>query len=256
MNFKNLHQQTSPLLLCNVWDVASAKIAEKLNFSAIGTSSSAIATMLGYNDGEEIPFAELAYVVQRIASGTKLPLSVDLESGYSQEPQQIADHIRQLKNWGIAGINIEDSVVSKQRTLLEAEQFSKTLSQVKATLRKNKVDIFINVRIDTFIVPSHDVIKETARRIQMYQNAGADGIFVPYVIEEKDIVRLVNSTHLPLNVMCMPDLPDFRRLSELGVKRISMGNFLFDKMCECFETVTARVANEQSFKSIFHHAGN
>jgi 2-methylisocitrate lyase-like PEP mutase family enzyme len=256
MNFKNLHQQTSPLLLCNVWNVASAKIAEKLNFSAIGTSSSAIATMLGYNDGEEIPFAELAYIVQRIASSTKLPLSVDLESGYSQEPQQIADHIRQLKNWGIVGINIEDSVVSDQRTLLEAEQFLKTLSQVKATLRKNKVDIFINVRIDTFVVPSHDVIKETVRRIQMYQNAGADGIFVPCVVEEKDIARLVNSTHLPLNVMCMPGLPGFGRLSELGVKRISMGNFLFDKMCECFETVAARITNEQSFKSIFYHAGN
>lgn len=212
--------------------------------------------MLGYNDGEEMPFAELEYIVQRIAAGTKLPLSVDLESGYSREPQQIADHIRRLKNLEVVGINIEDSVVDEERTLLEAEQFSRTLSQVKAALREDNTDIFINVRIDTFILRCHDVIKETARRIEMYQNAGADGIFVPCVVEENDITHLVNSTHLPFNVMCMPGLPDFDRLSELGVKRISMGNFLFDKVYECFETVTTTVTNEKSFKSIFHHADN
>ena len=63
MNFKNLHHQDAPLLICNVWDVASAKAAEKLNFKAIGTSSGAIASMLGYIDGEEMSFEELEYIV-------------------------------------------------------------------------------------------------------------------------------------------------------------------------------------------------
>jgi 2-methylisocitrate lyase-like PEP mutase family enzyme len=94
MEFKNLHNQDKPLLIGNVWDVPSAKTAEKLNFKAIGTSSFAIAALLGYNDGEEMEFSELEYFVKRIASNTKLPLSVDLESGYSRDPKEIANNIK------------------------------------------------------------------------------------------------------------------------------------------------------------------
>ncbi len=85
MVFKKLHNQNYPLLICNVWDVASAKIAEKLSFQAIGISSAAIATLLGYKDGENMSFSELSYLVKRIIAKTKLPLTVDLESGYSRE---------------------------------------------------------------------------------------------------------------------------------------------------------------------------
>lgn len=84
MEFKNLHNQNKPLLVCNVWDIPSTELAEKLNFQAIGTSSSAVASILGYNDGEEMEFSELEYFVKRISYISKLPLSVDLESGYSR----------------------------------------------------------------------------------------------------------------------------------------------------------------------------
>jgi len=96
MDFKNLHKNENPVLICNVWDVESARLAQKLNFKAMGTSSGAIATMLGYQDGEEMSFDELEYIVERITSSTAIPLSVDLEAGYSREPGEIADHIRRL----------------------------------------------------------------------------------------------------------------------------------------------------------------
>ncbi len=82
MSFKKLHEQRNPLVICNVWDVASVKTAEKLNFQAIGTSSAAIATMLGYEDGEQMSFSELTYIVKRIMKNTELPVTVDIEMGY------------------------------------------------------------------------------------------------------------------------------------------------------------------------------
>lgn len=251
MEFKNLHNQEKPLLIGNVWDVPSTKIAEKLNFQAIGTSSSAIATLLGYNDGEEMEFSELEYFIKRIAINTNLPLSVDLESGYSRNPKQIINHIKRLAELGVVGINIEDSVVNEKRILLDANGFAKTLTEIKEHLEKEKIDIFINVRTDTFILLQENVIEETKKRIKLYQNAGASGIFTPCIERENDIKTIVDATNLPINVMCMPNLPDFETLTKLSVKRISMGNFIFDKMYGKFEETIQTVLNQKSFKAIF-----
>ena len=209
MEFKNLHNQDTPLIIANVCDLPSTKTAEKLNFQAIGTSSSAIAALLGYNDGEEMEFSELEYFIKRIARNTNLPLSVDLESGYSRNPKQIVHHIKRLSALGVVGINIEDSVVNEKRTLLDATHFSKTLTEIKQQLEKENIDTFINVRTDTFILLKEDIINETKKRIQLYENAGVNGIFVPCIEKENDIKTIVDSTSLPINVMCMPNLPNF-----------------------------------------------
>lgn len=115
MTFHELHQNADPLILCNVWDVASAKVAEKSGFQAIGTSSAAIASMLGYEDGEKIKFEELCYFVKKIAKSTSLPLSIDLEAGYSRTPTEIIKHIKILSTYGVVGINIEDSILNEER---------------------------------------------------------------------------------------------------------------------------------------------
>ncbi len=251
MKFKNLHEQSAPLLICNVWDVASTKVAERLNFKAVGTSSAAIATMLGYNDGEEMSFSELEYLVKCITQNTDIPLTVDLESGYSREPSSIANNIKRLADLGVVGINIEDTIVESNRTFLDAEQFAKTITHVKTQLRKENIDIFLNVRTDSFLLGHSNPVEESLRRIRLYENAGADGIFVPCIVKEADIKSIVESTSLPINVMCMPTLPDFEKLKALGVKRISMGNFLFDNMYKKFEQRLGEIATHQSFKSIF-----
>lgn len=251
MEFKDLHNQEKPLLIGNVWDVPSAKIAEKLNFQAIGTSSSAIASILGYNDGEEMEFSELEYFVKRISLKSKLPLSVDLESGYSREPKEIFNHIKRLAKLGVVGINIEDSVVNEKRELLDANSFAKTFKEIKELLSKEDINIFLNVRTDTFILLQENRIEETKKRIELYEIAGANGIFVPCIEKMSDIQKIVNYTSLPINVMCMPELPDFETLKDLGVKRISMGNFIFDKMYNLFEKTTQKVITENSFNSIF-----
>lgn len=251
MTFKELHNQDKPLLLGNVWDVPSTMTAEKLGFQAVGTSSWAVAALLGYEDGEKISFAELEYMVKRIAMNTNLPLSVDLESGYSRKPSEIADHIKRLADVGVVGVNFEDSVLVDNRILIDASNFAKVLTEVNEILQKGNIDVFINVRTDSFLLGHANAANESKRRIGLYESAGADGIFTPCIQNKNDIEEIVECTKLPVNVLCMPNLPDFDTLNELGVKRISMGNFLFDKMYSMYEESAALLINQGSFKSVF-----
>ena len=251
MSFKNLHQQNTPLILCNVWDAASAQSAEKHNFNAIGTSSTAIAKMLGYEDGEQMNFPELVFIVKRLLASTSLPISVDIEAGYSRTAAEIADHIKTLSDLGVVGINIEDSIVTNERVLLEAEEFATKISAIKQQLIQDDVDIFINVRTDTFLLGNVNALAETKERITLYESSGIDGIFVPCITRESDIGAVVKHTELPVNVMCMPDLPNFEVLGELGVKRISMGNSMFENLSLSFEKMLCSVMESQSFHPVF-----
>lgn len=237
------------MLLCNVWDVPSAKAAEKNNFNAIGTSSGAIASMLGYNDGEEMSFEELVYIVRRIVENTRLPLSVDLEAGYSRDPEQVIDHIKQLIELGVVGINLEDSLVMDgKREILDAEVFGNLLKVICSNIDDS---VFINVRTDTFLLAHPNPAEETILRSTIYQEAGADGLFVPCITNVSDIKAVIEGINLPLNVMCMPDLPAFHVLEALGVKRVSMGNFVFDKMADQLEIELRKIKSESSFSSLF-----
>ncbi|KGJ96891.1 isocitrate lyase/PEP mutase family protein [Colwellia psychrerythraea] len=252
--FTSQHQQITPLLLCNVWDVASAKTAEKMGFSAIGTSSAAIARMLGYADGEHMQFAELLFIVKRIAACCKLPLSVDIEAGFSDDPQVTAGYIKALAEVGVVGINIEDSKVNKadgQRSLINGDNFAKFLLAITSELLKDNIDVFINVRTDTFLLGIEGALKETQKRADLYQVAGANGLFVPCIVDKQAIETVVNCTILPVNVMCMPDLPGFNNLKLLGVKRISMGNFMFDVLQDDFTARLNNIMKANSFKPVF-----
>lgn len=251
MEFEQLHRQHTPLLLANVWDVRSAKVAETLNFQAMGTSSAAMAAAMGYQDGGEMPFDELLYLVQRIRKNTNLPLSVDIESGHGRTAKEIATNIKRLAEIGVAGINIEDSIVTGSRNLLDADAFASILSEITENLRNEKVGMFINVRTDTFLLGIPNVLEETIKRIKRYEDAGANGIFVPCIEDASAIREVIRCTELPLNVMCMPNLPDFDMLNTLGVKRISMGNFVFDWMYNQFETKTKEILQQKSFNPIF-----
>lgn len=253
MQFKALHNQGQSLLLCNVWDAPSTKIAEQLGFQAVGTSSAAIATQLGKVDGEEISFADLLSVVKNIKRNTSLPVSVDLESGYSRDPKQVCDYITQLAEIGAVGINIEDSLVIKgERSLIDAEQFAIFLRDVVDSLKQDNIEMFINVRCDVYLLGSDDPVNAAKARAKLYQNAGVDGIFLPGIQDNAEIEQLAQFIQLPLNVMSVPGLADFQTLKRVGVSRISMGNVLFDKMYQSLQDNLQSIQKDQSFAEVFN----
>ena len=251
MNFTSLHHTNEALLITNVWDVPSAKTAEKLGYKAIGTSSAAIAEMLGYNDGEELSFSELCYIVKRILARCTLPLSVDIEAGYSKTLPKINENIKVLADLGVVGINIEDSIVTNERALIDSEEFSTLIKGIKEFIELNDLNIFLNARTDTYILNHTDCLAETKKRLKMYDASGADGVFIPCVVKDAEIKELVELVSIPVNVMCMPSLSDFKVLTKLGVKRISMGNFVHGAMMSYLENELKTILNQHSFKSIF-----
>lgn len=115
MNFTELHNQNKPLLIANVWDAGSAIAAQEAGYQALGTSSAAIAAMLGYEDGEAMSFDELFYVVTRIKFATHLPLSIDVEAGFGRTASEIATNLKRLVQLGVVGVNLEDSRVVNTR---------------------------------------------------------------------------------------------------------------------------------------------
>jgi 2-methylisocitrate lyase-like PEP mutase family enzyme len=252
IKFKALHNQTKPLIIGNVWNVQSAKVFEKLNFQAIGTSSAAIAHSLGYDDGEQMPFSDLLFMVEKISKNIHLPLSVDIEFGYGNTATEIANNIISLEKLGVVGINIEDSFFEDgERKLKDRLQFSQLLQEVKSILSQQGISIFINIRCDAFLLNVPNPLQDATERIKSYEQSGADGIFLPCITTESDIAAIVSQTKLPPNVMCMPALPNFETLEKLGVKRISMGNFLNGYAYSSLENMTTKILVEQSFKALF-----
>jgi 2-methylisocitrate lyase-like PEP mutase family enzyme len=238
----------TPLLLANAWDASSAQAAEAAGYQAVGTSSAAIAAMLGYDDGESMPFDELLFVVRRIRASTALPLSVDIEAGYGADCAAVLANVQRLAELGIDGINIEDSrVAGGQRALLPPD----FLAQRLAALRAAFPAIFLNARTDTFLLGGADALQETIARGRIYAGAGAHGLFVPCITAPDDIRAVTGTMDCAVNVMCMPDLPDFATLASLGVHRISMGNFVHGAVTRQLQAALAAIRSQQSFASLF-----
>lgn len=153
---------------------------------------------------------------------------------------------------GIVGINIEDSFFENgERKLKDSLQFSQLLQEIKYILTQQGISIFINARCDAFLLNLPNAQQVATERIKSYEQSGADGIFLPCITKESEIATIVSQTKLPLNVMCMPELPNFETLEKLGVKRISMGNFLNAYTYTSLENMTTEILAKQSFNVLF-----
>ena len=241
--FYQLHQQNKPLIIANAWNVKSAQIIEQNGYEAIATSSGAIANSLGYEDGEKIPFSEMLYIVQRIKSCTNIPLSVDLERGYTDNLSELTDNIQRLVDIGVAGINLEDSQGE--------EIYLKKLFSIKNHLIKTNQKLFINARTDGFLLKLESPLEITLKRAKLYQDAGADGLFVTAISDTTMIKEIASSITLPLNVVGSPKLSSFKTLWECGVRRISMAVFLYKATYNQLENIVKDIKTEQSFVPLF-----
>lgn len=245
--FLRLHKAPEPLLLGNIWDVYSAQLFEAQGYAAIGTSSLAVAKAWGYDDGEKISFDALLQLARRVTTVVRIPFTVDLEGGYSRNVNEILENIQKLCDAGVAGINLEDSVAGQ---LQSSEAFQRVLSAIADDLSRRNLKVFINARTDGFLFGLPAALTETLARIKAYAHTGIHGVFVPGITATADIEAVVKATDLPINVMCIPGLTDFKTLASLGVKRISMGPFLFNKVYSEMKRLSKLIQDEQRFAPI------
>lgn len=249
--FVQLHATEKPLIIGNVWDVTSAKTFESLGYKAIATSSDALAKVYGYDDGEKMPFSDLLRMAEQIARNVSIPFSVDLEGGYSQTTDGIVENITRLYDLGVAGINFEDSLVGGKRGLRSVSDFQKTLAAVREQLLRKNINLFINARTDTYLLGLPAALEETLTRIKAYEEAGASGIFVPCITDANDIRTVVKATSLPINVLARPNLTSVDDLAALGVRRLSMGNAVYDKLTDVLNSTMAAALEKRSLSAIF-----
>jgi 2-methylisocitrate lyase-like PEP mutase family enzyme len=240
--FNQLHYQSIPLILANAWNAKSAQIVENSGFKAVATSSGAIAESLGYKDGENMPFAELLYIIQRIKSGISIPLSVDMERGYTNDLEVLKEQIQKLIDYGVVGINLEDA---------QGEDiYLKKLSSIKDYLAKTNQQLFINARTDVFLQKLASPLEATIKRAGVYKEAGADGVFVPGVQDTEIIKEIVSATTLPVNIVSTKTT-SIAALVNCGVRRVSMAVLLYKATYKNVEIMAKEILSKQSFDPLF-----
>ncbi|WP_445145688.1 isocitrate lyase/PEP mutase family protein [Dyella sp. Tek66A03] len=243
----SLHVKGNPLVLYNAWDAGSAKAIRDAGSPVIATSSWAVAAAQGYGDGESMPFTFVEDVVARITSAVDVPVTVDVEGGYSDDPQFCAANVARLMDHGVVGINFEDRIVHGTG-LHGVDAQSARIAAIRAMAEARGVPLFINARTDLFLgtgIKPPAGIPEAKERAAAYARAGASGFFVPGLVDLSAIRDLCNTIDLPLNVMTMPGLPHARELSDAGVARISHGPAAFVLAMEAIRNAANAVHKER-----------
>ncbi|MFC6632106.1 isocitrate lyase/PEP mutase family protein [Microbulbifer taiwanensis] len=250
---RSLHTSGELLLLPNAWDVPSALAFEKAGFDFIGTTSWGIAALLGYRDGEHIPFDQMFTVVERILKSCSAMVTVDMESGYAEDTNTIIANIGRVVDAGAVGINFEDSVKNASGQLRAMEHQAGTICSIKNTIATEAGPLFINARTDTFIVNKDPerALRETIERAQVYAEAGADCLFVPFLSDETLIGELIDNCVLPVNILALPGAADKRKLQELGVSRLSLGNGVYDVAARRHEQLAGQLRDAGSLGLLF-----
>ena len=247
--FHGLHKKGDPLVLFNAWDVATAKAIAKAS-PAIATSSGAIASALGYADGEDVPFDMVEGLVSRMTAAVPVPVSIDLEAGYGDTPDASAKSVAKILKTGAIGINIEDGLSGGKRQLVSPEQHAAKIKAVRDTAQKLGIHLFINARTDPFLLrfgSPDERLNEAARRAKAYADAGADGIFVPGLTDLALIEKFVQLTPLPVNIMVTQGVPEILDLARAGVRRVSLGPWPMMAAMRVIGQAAAAVAASQQY---------
>jgi 2-methylisocitrate lyase-like PEP mutase family enzyme len=219
--FRSLHRRQGVFYLPNAWDAASACLAVKAGAPAVATSSAALCWSLGYADGGAVPKSELIAAVQRMTRVLNVPLSVDIEDGYGSNPEEVADFVQELHGCGVVGINLEDGEGP-------SELLATKIQAIRS--RHELAEMFINARTDVYLrdmARGAEAVELVKSRARQYNQAGADGLFVPGLANADECAQVVASTELPLNLMVVPGLPSAELLGPLGVRRLTAGPWLF-----------------------------
>jgi 2-methylisocitrate lyase-like PEP mutase family enzyme len=244
-DFARLHFAGQPLVLFNIWDAGSAKAVAKAGASAIATGSASVAMANGFGDGQELPLEFALENARRIASAIDLPVTVDFEGAYSDDPATGARNIARLAETGAVGCNFEDQIVGGEG-LHPIPAQSERIAAARAAVGP---DFFINVRTDLFLKAPQEthneaMLDEAIERVRSYAAAGASGFFVPMLGNLDYLARLCSASPLPVNFMTYPGCPSNAEVAATGVARISHGPFPHMELMGKFEEM-AREAISQ-----------
>ena len=224
--FRALHAQDRAFIIPNPWDVGTARLLAHLGFEALATTSAGYAFSVGRRDNT-IDRGEIMLHVAAIASATDLPVSADLENGFGDTPEIVAETVRLAAATGLVGCSIEDMSRQPGHTIYEHEHAADRIRAAAEAARALSFPFTLTARAENYLVSRPD-LQDTIKRLQAYQEAGADVLYAPGLTSKDDIVEVVRSVNRPVNVvMGLRGVQlSLSELSGIGVKRVSVGSAL------------------------------
>jgi 2-methylisocitrate lyase-like PEP mutase family enzyme len=248
--FRALHQQPGAFVIPNPWDVGTARLLARLGYRALATTSAGFAFSIGRRD-YAVGRDDMIRHVGAVASATDLPVSADLENGYGDAPEAAAETIRLAAAAGAAGGSIEDATGRPDGPIYELRAAADRVRAAAEAARALPFAFTLTGRAENYLWGRPD-LKDTIRRLQAYQDAGADVLYAPGLASKEDIATVVRSVDRPVNVVM--GLRGVRlsvaELSGLGVKRISVGSAL----CRAAFGAFLRAAREMHDQGTFTFA--
>lgn len=227
--FQELHARAGTFVIPNPWDAGTARILTALGFEALTTTSAGLAFALGRRDGEgAITRAETLANAKAVADATDLPVAADLENGFGETPEDVAETIRLAGEFaGLAGGSIEDSTGDSARPIFEFSRAVERMAAAAEAARALSRPFVLVGRAENFLHGRPD-LDDTIRRLRAYEAAGADALYAPGVVEPDDIATLCASVGKPVNVVMglRGSTLSVSELAALGVRRISVGSTL------------------------------
>jgi 2-methylisocitrate lyase-like PEP mutase family enzyme len=256
-HFRQLHKTESPLVLANAWDAASAHMVATAGAKAVATSSGAVSWAHGVPDGGSLDLRTVATALREIVSvAGDLPVTADIESGYAQTLEGVRASVAAVIDAGVVGINIEDSGApagSPAAPLYTAADMAARIGAAREAAQDSGVGLFINLRTDVYLFgvgPEEGRYDDVTTRAQAYKAAGADGLFVPGLLDLVVLSRISQATDLPVNAMWLPGAPSPADLFEAGVARVSVGTALFQSAYTFAKRVVQQLISEGSYAGL------
>jgi 2-methylisocitrate lyase-like PEP mutase family enzyme len=219
--FLALHVPGTPLLMPNAWDIGSAKLFESLGVGAIATTSGGFAATRGRLDGA-ISREEVLEHNAELADAVDIPVSGDLENCFADDPEGVAATITAAIERGLAGGSVEDFTRDRDAPIYELEEAAERVRAAAEAAHSGPVRFVLTARAENYLHGRVD-LADTITRLQTYQEAGADVLFAPRVVDPVDLRQLVAAVDRPVSVLVTPDAPPISALTELRVSRISVG---------------------------------
>jgi 2-methylisocitrate lyase-like PEP mutase family enzyme len=225
--FQALHQRRGAFLIPNPWDAGSARILAGLGFEAFATSSGATAATYGRRDGK-ISRDESLASARAIVNASDLPVSADLENGFSESPNAAAETVRLAAGVGLVGCSIEDFTGDKNCPLYEVQLAAERIAAAVQAARSLPFHFTLTARAENFVRGKPD-LDDTIKRLQAYEKAGADVLFAPALPDIAAVQAVCSSVSKPVNFMVAMRGKSFTvaELVEAGVKRISFASSLY-----------------------------
>jgi 2-methylisocitrate lyase-like PEP mutase family enzyme len=219
--FLALHEGETPLLLPNPWDQGSAKLLASLGYQALATTSSGFAATLGRLDGSVSREEALSHAAAIVAA-TDLPVSADLENGFADHPDEVADTLRLALEAGLAGCSVEDFSGRDEAPIYDLGLARERIAAAAQVAHAGPVHLVLTARAENYVRGRPD-LADTIERLQAYQEAGADVLFAPGLSDLADIREVVTAVDRPVNVLARPGVAPVSDLARAGVRRVSVG---------------------------------